>query len=167
MSCCRGLDSGWGAFTQWAQGATVHLSRQHRRHMPTECYRTDSLVVGTPMQSPQLPPKLWPPLSHLPHLSHPHHQASKDAGNFSPHQPSLRVVPFLSVALDQVLTSCDLGSLLFPGIQKDSQAAVSYKEQSGDRRDMAGTRYMLRGIQNYSLGSTQTFLDLTLNSRMP
>lgn len=83
------------------------------------------------------------------------------------HWPSLRVVPFLSVALDQVLTSCDLGSLLFPGIQKDSQAAVSYKEQSGDRRDKAGTRYMLRGIRNYSLGSMQTFLDLTLNSRMP
>lgn len=116
-------------------------------------------VVGTPMESPQLPPKLWPPLSHLPHLSHLHHQVSKDAGIFSPHRPSLRVVPFLPVALDQVLTSCDLDSLALPWIQKDSQAAVSYKEQSGDRWDKAGTRYnMLRGIRNYSLGSCRPSL---------
>jgi hypothetical protein len=36
-----------------------------------------------------------------------------------------------------VLVSCDLGSLLSPGMRKDSPAAfytaVSYKEQSGDR----------------------------------
>lgn len=44
---------------------------------------------------------------------------------------------------DGVLVSCDLGSLLSPGMRKDSLAAfctaVSYKEQSGDRWVKAGS----------------------------
>lgn len=71
--------------------------------------------------------------------------------------------------LIRVLTSCDLGLLLSPGIQKASQAAyytaVSYKGQSGDRRDKAGTN-ILRGIRNFSWGYMQTVPDLSLNSRM-
>lgn len=70
--------------------------------------------------------------------------------------------------LIKVLTSCDLGSLLSPGIQKDSQeayyTAVPYKGQIGDRRGKAGTN-MLRGIQNCSLGSMKTVPGLYLNSR--
>lgn len=67
--------------------------------------------------------------------------------------------------LIRMLTGCDLGSLLSPGIHKDSQAtyhtAVSYNEQSGDRWGQGRQQVQhARGIQNCSLGSMQTFPDL-------